>query len=268
MFNIYFILVTKWKIEERRRHFSKQTARIIFYKSVRLYFFSWQRCKHANIVHGAPIHLILKWEKFKLSAPGFTAVSCCATDGSIGSRRRCRGSVTRPTANNSSHLESFFPFFPQRCQNMQTHAGLRFNKSTAASQAGGWKRLQKPSAHQPRPTPAYSPPTTWESLLRAASCRCQVVALCKYTVYCLLLVWQYPGMKAGGDQGGPRRVTRREAEEETLRRGRQESESLCAKIKAHHRETEIFFFFSRLLIPHLHIFDGTTTKEKCEADGV
>lgn len=173
------------------------------------------------------------------------------------------------TANNSSHLESLFPFSPQRCQNMQTHAGLRFNKSTAASQAGGWKHLQKPSAHQPRPTPAYSPPTPWESLLRAASCRCQVVALCKYTVYCLLLVWQYPGMKAGGDQGGPRWVTGREAEEETLRRGRQESESLCAKIKARHRETEIFLcFLPASISTPAHFFDGTATKEKCEADGV
>lgn len=44
--------------------------------------------------------------------------------------------------------------------------------------------------------------------------------------------------------GGPCRVTGREAEEETLRRRRQESESPCAKIKARHREKGIFFFLS------------------------
>lgn len=148
---------------------------------------------------------------------------------------------------------------------MQTLASLRFNKSTAVSQAGGWKHLQKPSAYQPHP-PLTIPHPPWESLHCAASCRCQVVALCKYTVYCLLLVWQYPGMKAGRDQGG-RAESLGGKQRKKPCEGDAKSLSLSAR-KSKRVTARKGFFFSRLLIPHLHIFDSTATKEKCETDGV
>lgn len=140
---------------------------------------------------------------------------------------------------------------------MQTHGGLRFNKSTAASQAGG---LEAPSEALRPPTPAHPRLFPTHPARVASPCGILPLSGCSIMqIHCLLFTVSVTISRHESQQGpggGPRRVTGREAEEETLRRGRQESESLCAKIKARHRETEIFFFifFSRLLIPHLHIF--------------
>lgn len=79
-------------------------------------------------------------------------VSPCVTDGSI------HLSITRRKAPNSSHLQSYTSFFPTTVpKHAKILARLHLNKSTAATQTGGWKHLQKPAVYQLHRHPPLSP---------------------------------------------------------------------------------------------------------------
>lgn len=85
-------------------------------------------------------------------------------------------------------------------------------------------------------------------------------------IHCLLLVWQYPGKKADRDQGGHAESLGGKQKKKPCE-GDAKSLSLSAR-KSKHVTARKGFFFPCFLTPHLQIFNGTATKEKCEADGV
>lgn len=166
--------------------------------------------------------------------------SSCTTDGSI--RSRCR-SVTRPKANNSSHLESdFFFLFSHNGANTCKHLPVcaLINQLLRRSRAAGSTFRSPLPINSTHPQLSPTHPVRVASLcgiLPLSGCSIMQIQCLLFTVS-VTISWH----ESRQQPGGPCRVTGREAEEETLQRRRQESESPCKKIKARHREKGISFF--------------------------
>lgn len=191
-------------------------------------------------------------------------VSSCTTDGSI--RSRCR-SVTRPKANNSSHLESiFFFFFPHNGAKTCKHLPVcvLINQLLRRRQAAG------STFRSPLPINPTHPHLSPTHPVRVAS-RCRILPLSSCSImqiHCLLFTvsvtisWHESRQRPGGlceSLGGRQKKKPYEGDAKSLSLSARKSKRVTARKG---------FFFSHLLILHLHIFDGTATKEKCKADGV
>lgn len=216
--------------------FENKRPESFFYKSIRLHFFFLTALQTPQHRPSSPIYLLLKWENLN---PLQTSQWCRPAPLTAQS-----GAAAAPSPGHKQKTATTWRvifFFPHNGAKTCKHSAV----CVSINQLLRRRRAAGSTFRSPLPINPTHPRLSPTHPVRVASL-CGILPLSGCSImqiHCLLFTvgvtisWH----ESRQGPGGPCRVTGREAEEETLQGRRQESESLCTKIKARHREEGTFF---------------------------